>query len=147
MTAYAIYVPRADSLAFKVIDFLMRNPEESLSSSDISVKFGPRIQCVSPSLRTAVFHKHLECEAGSNQAPAMYRLGPARREMIANGVVACDTKSLGQVPPGTFRGSGIEIIHFDGLLRVKRNDQFIDFTREQLGTFVRIAPAMLGEAA
>lgn len=147
MTTYAIYVPRVGSLAAKVIDFLMRNPEETLSSSDISIKFGSRIQSVSPSLRAAVFHQHLACEPGTNHYPAVYRLGPARQQMMEDGVKGCDIKASDHLPPSTFRGSGLELIHFDGLLRVKKHDQYVDFTREQLSMVLRIAPAMLGEAA
>lgn len=146
MTTYAIYVPREGSLAAKVIDFLMRNPEETLSSSDIAVKFGSRIQSVSPSLRASVFHQHLECDAGSNHHPAVYRLGPARQQMLAAGVTGCATKVVGQVPLGTFTGCGIELTHFDGRIRVAKSDQLLDLNTEQLATLVRIAPAMLGAA-
>jgi hypothetical protein len=68
----------AMTLVDRVVVFFARNPEESLSSQDVSVKFGVALEDVYFSLRHAVEDERLKKEiSGSRANGAVYSAGPA----------------------------------------------------------------------
>ena len=73
MPRHPTYTPRTGSLADKVLRFLRENPEEELTRSDVSVKFGVMVSSVGGCLLHTVHQNHL-VQTRNEEGQLVYRL-------------------------------------------------------------------------
>lgn len=73
MPRHPTYIPRNGSLADKVLRFLRENPEEELTRSDVSVKFGVMVSSVGGCLFHTVHQNHL-VQTRNDKGQLVYRL-------------------------------------------------------------------------
>lgn len=87
------YTPRGDSLARKVIDFLMANPDDELTPKDVGVKFDTDAKSVHASLKAPVENGWL-VKVHNDDLELVFRLGP--QALNAGGPFA---QLTGSAPP------------------------------------------------
>lgn len=144
---YAAYIPKAGSLAEEVINFLMANPDEELSSGDIAVKFDHLQTSVTTGLKTAVHWQHLTCEPGSPNRQAIYRLGPARIRMLQDAPSASTIEDSASNALCSYRGQGLDVTRTPGCLRVSNGSQVLDLSAAQVAALALIGPVLMGQGA
>lgn len=146
---YEAYIPKAGSLAEGVINFLMENPDEELTTTDIAIKFDRLLNTITPGLRTAVYWKHLTLDVGDQHRPSVYRLGPARRQMLDNAPLQLETTRSGGSASNelcSFQGQGLKVSRMPGCLRVSSGPQVLDLSAAQVSTLALIGPVLMGQA-
>lgn len=125
----AAYQPREGSVAWKVIEFLTTNPEESLTADDASAKFDVSAKAVHSSLGPAVRAGVLTRTEDPDSGDLVYRRG--------NGVPANE-------PTPTPDAVGVAIA---GPLPHRRGDGYLDTAAIQIEKNVPLAPKCGGRQA
>lgn len=77
------YKPAPGSLAARVIEYFISNPDEELNSLDVALKFDRDPATVTAGLRPAVHSGALACEPGGRAGErSVYRVGPHAAECL-----------------------------------------------------------------
>jgi hypothetical protein len=151
---YAAYIPKPGSLAESVLAYMMTNPDEELTSIDISIKFDRPLHSITTGLKTAVYWQHLVCETGTQHKPSVFRLGPARRRMLDNATSAAPSDAQAAASGAcssnsnvlcSFSGQGLEVSRMPSCLRVSSGLQVLDLSAAQVSTLALIGPVLMGQ--
>lgn len=114
------YRPMASSVASRVLAYFDANPDEVLSTIDISVKFGVCSGSVSPCLRDAVKTGHLVRELAKptgTRTHSMWSRNPRRDELLAQAA------ALNCVKVHALQGGGARIAdHAGTVVRITQQD-------------------------
>lgn len=108
------YLPRAGSLAARVVDHLNAHRDDALSSVDIARRFGHHRDTVRVGLRAAVAHGLLCYRGGRARCPSIYTAGP---RLLSGRYPELPQRSTPaeRVPPASWRGDRLrETDIYDG---------------------------------
>ena len=135
------YTPREGSVAFRVLEFLCANPDESLSAADVAVKFDCTRNNVHTLLAPAVSAGSLIRRADPEDGELVYRVGSGAPAVSAKPAAAPGSASN---PFGAARGAARTPFWVDaGQLAIDSDVPLPPPTRRRIdwpSVFVRMAP-------
>ena len=135
------YTPREGSVAFRVLEFLCANPDESLSAADVAVKFDCTRNNVHTLLAPAVGAGSLNRKEDLEDGELVYRIGSGAPAVSAKPAAAPGSASN---PFGAARGAARTPFWVDaGQLAIDSDVPLPPPTRRRIdwpSVFVRMAP-------